>query len=210
MGKLKDLKGQTFGRLTVLSFTEVNKNHKAVWLCRCSCGTEAQILSGSLVNGATESCGCKALDVRTTHGQTYTPEYRVWKGIKMRCYYKKARYYPIYGGRGIKVCKRWLNSFENFISDMGQRPSEKHTIERLNNDGDYTPGNCVWGTTKQQDRNKRCNVKIKTPWGILTLVEAAEKADLPVHMLYSRRFRGWPASKLLLPKQQGVYLRNRI
>jgi len=152
-----EMAGMVVGRLTVLELAENDKRHRAQWLCQCSCGT-TKVLGGiALRRKAILSCGClrdeKIAAVRRTHRMTRSPEYHVFSGMVARCENKKNGRYHRYGGRGIKVCSRWRDNFEVFLADMGERPSSKHTIERLDNDGDYEPGNCVWATRKQNDRN---------------------------------------------------------
>lgn len=147
--------GETFGELTALRIIPKSRTHTTRWLCRCSCGVEIAVISGSLRGGNTGSCGCKTAEWRSLkHGMTKTPTYRGWHGMRQRCANPKATGFKNYGGRGIKVCERWLD-FENFLADMGERP-EGRTLDRFpNNDGNYEPGNCRWATSKQQADNKR-------------------------------------------------------
>lgn len=133
------------------------------WLCKCECGTFTTKHGRYLRDGDTQSCGCiekEELPKRMTiHGRTGTTEYASWQGMKSRCYNENSEKYPDYGARGIKVCDRWLNSFQNFLDDMGVKPSRNHTLDRFPNNetGDYEPSNCRWGTSKEQTRNKRNN-----------------------------------------------------
>lgn len=150
--------GQKIGRWVVLEKAE-RRGTNTYWLCRCKCGTEQKVCAGNLVRGKHQSCGCLRSDtVRalfTTHGLTNSPEYGVWEGLKQRCLNPKRKKFAIYGARGITVCDRWLHSFVNFYADMGPRPSAKHSIERRNNDGPYSPENCYWGTPLDQTLNRR-------------------------------------------------------
>ena len=152
-----EMDGMVIGRLTVLQRAENDARGRAQWLCQCSCGETKIICGVHLRRKAILSCGClrdeKIATVRRTHGLARTPEYNVFPGMIDRCENHKNKRYGRYGGRGIKICIGWRNSFATFIADMGKRPSPKHTIERLDNDGDYEPGNCVWATRKQNGRN---------------------------------------------------------
>lgn len=150
----ESLIGKRFGRLLVLSFHSYDK-YISKWNCQCDCGNEKIVTRNALTSGNTKSCGCLKKDLQTVHGMWKTPEYKTWVNIKTRCYDKNTPYYKNYGGRGIKVCDRWINSFENFYTDMGKRPSSKHSIERVNNNGNYDPSNCVWGTDTEQQHNIR-------------------------------------------------------
>lgn len=162
MKKIEDLTGQRFGRLMVISKTTSNKYRQSMWLCRCDCGTEKTILGLSLKHGKTTSCGCRNREVAserfTTHGHTRggrTLEYQSWLAMIRRCNNPNEAIYHYYGGRGIKVCERWVNSYENFLEDMGKRPSKNHSLERIDVDGDYEPSNCKWATRTEQALNKR-------------------------------------------------------
>lgn len=151
-----DLVGQRFGRLIVL-FRAENRYSKAYWHCHCECGNTTSVSTGGLRSGHTLSCGCLYDDSRGTaqrrHGLSKTPEYRIWKGMIARCENAGREYYPRYGGRGIKVCGAWRESFECFLRDMGRRPTPKHTLERIHNDSDYCPTNCRWATMQEQGQN---------------------------------------------------------
>lgn len=109
------------------------------------------------------------------HGCCYTPEYKTWEGIKKRCYNRNGKFYARYGGRGIKVCERWLHSFENFAADMGAKPSPEHQIDRINNDGDYAPENCRWATRTEQARNKANSVFVTIAGETMSLAAWYEK-----------------------------------
>lgn len=146
-----------FGRWTAIS--KVGKNR---WLCRCKCGVEKVVLRASLRSGGSRSCGCLKLEtsssngrMRRVHGLTKTPLYVAWNGMIRRCYNPKCSGYKNYGGRGIMVCKRWLKSLHDFCSDMGDRPGPEYSLDRINNDGNYEPGNVKWATKKEQSFNTR-------------------------------------------------------
>ena len=154
-----ELIGQRFGRLTVIEFAGI-RHEKRTWLCKCDCGKTNTVATSTLRAGKTKSCGNHKIGYRT-HNGSKRPEYQSWLGMRARCLNPKHFAYEYYGGRGIRICNRWLLSFADFLSDMGERPTLKHTLERLNNDGNYEPSNCVWATRAVQAKNKRPR-KLKT------------------------------------------------
>lgn len=178
-----DLEGQVFKRLTVIGYAGVKSatNRQATWLCRCDCGTYITALSADLRSGDSTSCGCLSRE-RTrrrncSHGLSHTPAYRAWAGIIQRCRNPQSKAYGHYGGRGIKVCERWFR-FENFYADMGDAPSPKHSIDRIDNDGDYTPENCRWATWLEQSNNKRMNRQVTWQGETKTISEWARDMGL--------------------------------
>jgi hypothetical protein len=195
----KNLTGQPFGRLTVLRYAgRVGSQRVSAWLCECKCGNTITVRASSLQGGNTESCGCfwhEQITVRAqTHGLTGTPEYRVWAGLIARCENLDD---PNYGGRGISVCARWRESFSVFLADMGRRPSPQHTIERINNNGNYEPNNCRWAIRLEQNRNKRNNHLIEHNGATACITEWAEKTGLPPYTIQKRLAKGWPISRAL-------------
>lgn len=150
MYKPLELTGKRFGRWTVISRCSNNTvTNKSLWNCICDCGTQRKVSGSQLSNDRTHSCGCfrkeRIKESKTKHDQSYTAEYRAWADMKNRCNRFKEK--------GIKVCDRWLNSFENFYSDLGPRPSKNHFLKRENMHEDYTPSNCSWGTGKLPTRS---------------------------------------------------------
>ena len=165
MWNFKNISGQVFNRLTVVERDGSNKHGKALWVCLCECGKSIVAVGCDLRSGRTQSCGCLQSDVvtcvNTSHDERYSNEYGIWSDMHKRCKNKKAMNYHDYGGRGIHVCERW-NSFSNFLADMGKRPSQNHSIERINNDNGYSPDNCCWANRIQQSRNSRLRKDNKT------------------------------------------------
>jgi hypothetical protein len=151
-----DLAGQRFSRLLVLSEAEGRANSKVRWLCRCDCGALTIVASSNLRNGHIRSCGCLKKGSRNavTHGREGTTEYNSWRSMLRRCRNPKAANYRFYGGRGVTVCERWL-SFEGFFADMGEKPSARHSLDRINTYGNYEPSNCRWATPSEQASNRR-------------------------------------------------------
>ena len=144
----KDITGLSFGRLTAIS-REPNKNYKTVWLFSCECGERKSLATANVVSGKTKSCGC----LKLSQGLAKIPEYNVWHGMVYRCTNEKSQAWARYGGRGIGVCDRWL-SYDNFISDMGFRPSGKHQLDRVDNNKGYAPDNCRWVLALDNVRNR--------------------------------------------------------
>lgn len=162
-GNFNNLKGKRFGKLTVKE--NVEKNNKTIrrvlyWKCICDCGKEVVYDSNRLSDGTATSCGCSFIKKR--HGKAYSSEYSTWKHIKDRCLNPNNDHYHNYGGRGIKVCDRWLESFDNFYEDMGEKPTPEHSLDRKDNDGNYELSNCHWATQKIQSMNQRIRVDNKS------------------------------------------------
>lgn len=195
------LTGQRFGRYTV--GVRVQKGDGRAWYeVVCDCGTTKVIGAKHLRDGTVVSCGCLAAEQTrtrsTTHGCTRLPEYKVWSGLFDRCHNPKNKDYANYGGRGITVCDRW-RLFENFLADMGPRPTTpgKWSIDRINNDGNYEPGNCRWTVTRVQCRNMRTNRIIDHNGRRLTMAGWADLLGVHQDTLYDRFRNGWAVDRAL-------------
>lgn len=153
MAKLINLEGERFGKLTVIR----RAPKRSYLLTICDCGRHKEVFIGNLRSGKSRSCGCSL----RKHGQHLSPEFAAWREIKYRCTNKNARPYKHYGGRGISVCQSWAQSFESFFNDMGKRPSPHHSLDRIDNNGNYESGNCRWATRQEQTNNRRKTVRLE-------------------------------------------------
>jgi hypothetical protein len=204
-----DLTGQTFSRLTVIELAGHNRRGKLLWRCTCSCdGREVVVATNDLRRGNSRSCGCLSRErsgnrVRT-HGQSETRLYEAWCNIIRRTTNPKHESYPDYGGRGITICPEWRESFEAFERDMGPAYRDGLSIDRIDVNGHYEPGNVRWATHKEQARNTRAN-RLVTAWGqTRTLAEWAEVQGLNYQTLFNRLTRsGWPVEQALTVPPRG-------
>lgn len=182
-----DITGQRFGKLVALERAGRVKR-VSLWLCRCDCGREKVIRYGNLASGHTQSCGCSWREAKikrnTTHGRAYTRTYKIWAGMLKRCRNPKSKQWSDYGGRGIEVCEKW-HTFENFYADMGDCP-DGYSIERIEVNGHYEPGNCKWATSKEQSRNRRDRKRYDYNGESFTLAEWSEKTGISVSSLWAR------------------------
>lgn len=151
--------GDVFGRWTVVCCDRVDKNGHMRWICRCECGVERAVVGSTMVTGRSLSCGClqreRAMGAPVKHGMSGTPEYKAWQQALQRCENPHHRLYKHYGGRGITVCASWRESFTAFYEHIGPRPSPDHSLDRVDNDSGYRPGNVRWATTLEQNRNRQ-------------------------------------------------------
>lgn len=151
LNKIQDLTGQKFGLYTAVERFKNTKRNEWLYKCICECGTESIVAGYRLKNGLTKKCPhCRV----KTHGMTYTATFKTWQDMLGRCFNKNHKSYKYYGGRGITVCSRWKELFQNFFDDMGIKP-DKLSLDRINNDGNYEPSNCRWATSKEQRNNQR-------------------------------------------------------
>lgn len=200
--RVRDLLGQTFGRLTVFEKVQLRSSDgrsRIYWKCQCVCGRVVSIDASALVSRATTSCGCfrtEGLVARSrTHGGKSgkeSPEYKAWQHAKARCYNRNDAKYPLYGGRGIQMCDRWLSDFAAFRDDMGLRPSSLHSLDRINVDGHYEPGNCRWATPREQGNNRRTTIRVTVDGIERSLGEWAELTGAKVGTLWERWKHGRP------------------
>jgi hypothetical protein len=222
--KLIDITGQRFGRLLVLHKGSVSKTGGSIWICRCECGNEATANASNLRNGSTLSCRCLRKETSqqlgsnpafikirsaklTVHGHkkrgAMTPEYRTWLGMKRRCQDENYKDFPNWGGRGITVCERWDRSFVDFLSDMGARPSDDHSIDRINPNGNYEPGNCRWATATEQGGEHRRDLIVVEVDGMRfeSLKSACQHFGMPYTAVFERIKSGMPLETALTTKK---------
>jgi hypothetical protein len=191
--------GQVFGKLTVLN--RVPAPRQARWLCRCTCGNESIVPGYELRHGLVHSCGCakkeRASKLNLTHGMSKSKIYRTYKNMINRCYRTTNPDYPRYGGIGIKVCQRWLESFENFYADMGDVP-EGHSIDRIDFTKNYELSNCKWSTLEQQQNNRKSCIFVEYLGKNQTLAQWCRELNLPYKTIRARiTDYGWQPVKAL-------------
>lgn len=202
--------GRTFARLTVLSqHKDRGADGGLKWVCRCECGNECVVAGGHLRFGQTKSCGCLKHEHSVemgrsgrTHGLTDSGTYTSWVAMKSRCTNPTNPSYPDYGARGISVCDAWRNSFDQFLADMGKRP-EGTSIDRINTDGNYEPGNCHWASLVEQANNKKSNVRFEIDGESMTMAEACRCYGAS-YMLVCRRIRNGVPPHIALTTPAGA------
>lgn len=202
-----DLAGQRFRRLLVISEAGRNQYKAVLWLCRCDCGNESTTTTYLLRSGKATSCGCWKREVPGTwslkHGQSKTRLYKTWRSMVRRVTEPTYPDYPHYGGRGISVCDQWRVSFEAFARDMGPTYSEGLTLDRIDNDGNYEPGNCRWATAIEQARNKRTNRLLTFNGKTMPVSAWAEHTGIGRSAIESRLRNGWSVERALtVPTQK--------
>lgn len=205
--------GDRYGRWEVL---EEVPSARRKFRCRCECGTTRVVPLHHLRSGDSRSCGCLASDVTARRNQTHgaatrgaaSPEYRTWVGIRKRCLNPKDKLYPYYGGRGIEMCERWQESFEVFRDDLldeiGAHPGRRMSLDRIDNNRGYEPGNVRWATQKEQMRNTRANRVITHAGVTLPLIEWAEFSGVPYKVLHDRFHKhGWDFERSITQPVRG-------
>lgn len=210
MKPMKDIAGLVVGDVTALRFhhRRQHANSKATsiyWWCQCKCGKEFAALSQSLREGKTTSCGCKKgarISARVTvHGHCRSnaariPEFGVWATMRSRCNNPNNKRYTDWGGRGITICERW-DYFPNFLEDMGLRPSPKHSIDRVDVNGNYCPENCRWATIAEQNDNRQNTIRLTHNGETMTMREWGIRLGVPAKVLRLRHYRKWPTARIL-------------
>lgn len=201
--------GQRYGRLVSIgaSFRMCGRSWQ---VCQCDCGDISVKSVSHLRQGTCTSCGCAQKDgmrARSSrHGKTNTPEFTAWSAMKLRCSPKNKNTLKHYAARGIKICNRWLEAngqgFLNFLADMGERPSPLHSLDRVDNDGDYCPENCRWATRSQQTRNRRCGLYLEYNGKRQTLADWAEEMDIRYSVVFQRYKLGLPPHEILDPRSR--------
>lgn len=201
--RVKDETGNVYGKLTVIGYAgnSLKSNKGAYWLCRCECGAEPVVAGVTLRLGRSRSCstGCG----NRTHGHTTkdatrrSSEYTCWQEMRFRCHKHNHPAFANYGGRGITVCARWLESFTNFFDDMGAKPTQEHSIGRIDNNGNYEPNNCRWETAEQQSNNKRTSRYLTHDGLTLTVANWARRLGIHRNLLFTRLRSGWSVEKAL-------------
>lgn len=193
--------GTRFDHWTVLREQGRYDSGARLVLCRCDCGNEREVAPRTLFTGQSHSCGCVARAARgkrsRIHNMKHSREYAAWRAMRYRCCDPNHASYPDYGGRGIKVCEAWLDEFAAFFRDMGRRPSSAHSLDRIDNDGHYEPGNCRWAIDTQQKLNQRRNHRLTYEGRTQTITEWADELGVPRRLLYSRIYRHWTVERAL-------------
>lgn len=208
MAKFRDLSGLVVNGITIIEHVGWSTSSKSLWRCKCHCGKEFTPVGANITSGSSLSCGCLMLAAITKHGDYKTAFYQCWQDMRQRCYNPKMDEYHNYGGRGIKVCDEW-QQYLNFKNDMFSTYQKGLTLDRINNEGNYEPGNCKWHTMKQQARNTRQNKYFETPYGKITLSELSEITGINRSTLQNRS-KTFPLEMLCSPVIKGLSLKDRM
>lgn len=198
-----DISGRRFGRLVTIKYLP-DAGRRGGWLCKCDCGSTMTTEGDNLRSGRTKSCGCLMRELTskraTKHGMHKSSEYDCWNAIRSRCNNPKNIGFAHYGGRGIRVCDRWQNDFPAFFADMGKKPSKEHSIERIDTNGNYEPGNCRWATKFQQANNYRRTHRLTLNGVTRGATEWARIIGISAYTIIHRIQRGWSHEKALTTK----------
>lgn len=201
---------QKYGKLKPIKVVGISKDNKKLWECKCDCGKITITRSTFIKSGRTKSCGCledenrKNMGKRTkTHGMSKTQEYRTWCGIKRRCYDKNNETYCYYGARGITICDRWLEKFENFYQDMGNIPDKEYSLDRINVNGNYEKENCRWATREEQGNNRRNNRKLTCRGKTMTITQWGKLLCIGGSLIHKRLLRNWSIEEAIFTPKGG-------
>lgn len=200
MSAFKDLTGQKFTNLTAIE-RDFSKTSRVHWLCKCDCGNIRSVISKDLISGHSKSCGCLKIEAlvkrSTTHNMGHSSEYKIFYDMLKRCHNPNSSHYHNYGGRGVSVCEEWRESFELFYTHIGPRPSTAHSVDRIDNNLGYQPGNVRWSTDIEQANNKRNTTRLSYNNMTMTLREWSEYTGIKLRSLRCRVDRGWSAERIL-------------
>lgn len=205
--KSQDLTGAKFGRLTVVERAPFKGKSK--WRCSCECGGESVVYATHLLRGRTVSCGCRLREnqaalkpAQAKHGMWKTSEFNIWSGMLKRCHSPGDKGFSAYGGRGITVCDQWRDDFKAFYDHIGPRPSKRHSVDRIENDKGYEPGNVRWATPEEQQRNRGVNVRAEVCGEVLTAAEISQRFGLSETAVLRRIHRGLTGADLVSPPKR--------
>lgn len=203
----RDLSGRRFYWVTIIGRAQRRSKKAAYWICRCDCGKTFEASTTNLTHGRQKSCGCyrafsmslrqKVHGHAATTGRGQTPEYDAWSAMVRRCYDPKTTQFPNYGGRGIRVCDEWRHDFSAFLAYLGPRPSPRHSLDRINNDGYYEPGNVRWATLKEQGNNTRRNRLVAFQGREQSVTQWAEEYGRSPQLVFNRLALGWSIERAL-------------
>lgn len=198
-----DISGQRYGKLVVVEKSESRGKHgEVLWLCRCDCGKDRLAIAGNLRAGTALSCGCNSYETRKLHGMTKTRTFKSWDSMKQRCTNPKAPDYSRYGGRGISIYSKWIESFNNFLTDMGERP-HGCSLDRKDVNGNYDQNNCRWATRSEQQRNKTTSLIIEWNGMKKCAADWADEVKIPSKIICERLAAGWSIEDALTkPKRK--------
>jgi hypothetical protein len=200
-----DLEGKKFNMLTVIKKVGKDKRKNILWLCKCDCGNDKTAITTNIKNGNILSCGCIKKHNNKTHGKTETKLFKVFQNIKQRCYNQNNKKYKNYGERGIVICDDWLNDFTNFYNwamDNGYQEDSGLTLDRIDVNGNYEPGNCRWADMKTQQNNKTINLNVTINGKTQTAKQWEEEYNLTQGTVARRLRLGWEEDKLLIPPKK--------